>query len=334
MSDRDKSKEQLIEELASLRREVAQLRVTKTVFDAEQELFHALVTLWQTAKGSLMLKGVLQQVLKVTRQLTHAEDGSLFLLDAEGVVVESILARGATIRGQKQRLLGQVLDKGLAGWVGRHHQIGLIADTQEDERWLTLPYQPYQVRSAIAVPLLKGKTLVGILTLMHSQPGHFTRRSVYVMERIATAMALILDNVQLYSKYQPLGTLHPTKPSARETVNASQDLQARAAEFSEIGIYIIFKEGNFLYANPRLAEIFGYTFGELVSLESILDLVAVAHRKSVFQQLDRCLQGYSKNLSCKFMGQRKDGNLVNVEIYGTRTKLYGKSVAIGALRMQ
>lgn len=335
MSDRDKSKEQLIQELASLRREVAQLRVTKTVFDAEQELFHALVTLWQTAKGSLMLKGVLQQVLKVARQLTGAEDGSLFLLDADGVVVESILARGATIRGQKQRLLGQVLDKGLAGWVGRHHQIGLIADTQEDERWLTLPYQPYQARSALGVPLLKGKTLIGILTLMHSQPGYFTRKSVYIMDRIATAMALILDNVQLYSKHQPPDThLQPTRQSAKEIVNASQGLPTRNAEFSQIGIYIIFKEGNFLYANPRLAEIFGYTFGELVSLESILDLVAVAHRKLVLQQLDRCLQGYSKNLSCKFMGQRKDGNLVNVEIYGTRTKLYGKAVAIGALRIQ
>ncbi len=336
MSDRDKSKEQLIQELASLRREVAQLRVTKTVFDAEHELFHALATLWQTAKGSLMLKGVLQQVLKVARQLTCAEDGSLFLLDADGVVVESILARGATIRGQKQRLLGQVLDKGLAGWVGRHHQIGLIADTHEDERWLTLPHEPYQVRSALGVPLLKGKMLLGILTLMHSQPGHFTRKSVYIMERIATAMALTLDNVQLYSKHQPLGmqSLPPTRLSPIEAANSSQDSPTRGAEFSQIGIYIIFKEGNFLYANPRLAEIFGYTFGELVSLESILDLVAVAHRKLVFQQLTQCLQGYSKNLSCKFMGQRKDGNLVNVEIYGTRTKLYGKSVAIGALRVQ
>ncbi|MBO1351066.1 MAG: hypothetical protein EBE86_028545 [Hormoscilla sp. GUM202] len=38
MSDRDKSKEQLIEELAALRREAAALKITKQAFDAQNEL--------------------------------------------------------------------------------------------------------------------------------------------------------------------------------------------------------------------------------------------------------------------------------------------------------
>jgi GAF domain-containing protein len=97
------------------------------------------------------------------------------LLDADGLVTESLLARGATIREQRQRLVGEVLDKGLAGWVFRHRQVGLITDTVHDERWLTLHNQPYAVRSALGIPILKGKMLLGILTLMHSQPEHFGR---------------------------------------------------------------------------------------------------------------------------------------------------------------
>jgi PAS domain S-box-containing protein len=323
MSDRDRSKEELIEELEWLRWEVAQLKTTKIAFDAQHELFRSLVALMQTATGTLMLKSMLQQILNISRKLTGAEESSLFLLDADGIVTESILARGATIRGQKQRLVGVVLDKGLAGWVVRHRQVGLISDTVNDERWLTLPSQPYSVRSALGVPILKGKELLGILTLMHSQPGHFGPEAVTLMEMTAAQTALILDNVRLYAeRHQVDKELRPTE----EQLSNRED-------FSLIGIYIIFGEGNFLYANSRLAEIFGYTFGEFVSLESVLDLIALDDRKSFVNQMNQCIQGYSKCFCRKFRGQRKDGSLIHIEIYGTRTKLYGKYVIIGALKV-
>ena len=74
------------------------------------------------------------------------------------------------------------MDKGLAGWVKRHHQVGLIADTLEDDRWLTLPDQPYRVRSALAVPILRNGKMMGLLTLLHSRPAHFTDDSSSLMK--------------------------------------------------------------------------------------------------------------------------------------------------------
>jgi GAF domain-containing protein len=156
MSEQRATQEQLIKELTLLRRQVAELKSVKAVFDAQNELLRSLVTMLQTSNGTLMLRGLLQQTLNIARRLTSAEEGSLFLLDEAGVVTESILARGATIRAQKQRLIGEVLNKGLAGWVIRHRQVGLITDTLTDERWLTFHNQPYQVRSALCIPILKG----------------------------------------------------------------------------------------------------------------------------------------------------------------------------------
>jgi PAS domain S-box-containing protein len=157
---------------------------------------------------------------------------------------------------------------------------------------------------------------------MHSQPGHFSPETVKLMQMSADQTALILDNARLYTERQEVDK------EARPT----GELLPNEGEFSRIGIYILFGEGNFLYANSRLAEIFGYTFGELVSLESVLDLVATDSRRFFAEQMNQCLQGYSKNLSCKFRGQRQDGSRIDVEVYGTRTKLYGKFVIIGALR--
>jgi PAS domain S-box-containing protein len=326
MSDRSPTQNPLLQEITALRREVAYLKSVKTAFDAQHELLSSLVTMLQTSNGTLMLRGLLQQTLSIARRLTNAEEGSLFLLDESGVVTESILARGATIRSQKQRLIGEVLDKGLAGWVVRHRQVGLIADTLKDERWLTLHNQPYQVRSALCIPIVKGKHLLGVLTLMHSQPGHFTPESARLMQMTAQQMAVIIENAELYTKFQQAEQelqqkdLHPI-----EQEFSSED------ELTKLGIYIMFGDGNFLYVNHRFAEIFGCTFGELISLESILNLVATNNRDFVAKQINQCLQGQSQRLLCRFKGQRKDGRQMDVKISGTRTKLYGKFVIIGAL---
>lgn len=331
MSDRDKSKEQLIQELALLRRKVAALRTTKIAFDAQHQLLRTFVTTTQTASGTLMIRVLLQQIVNIAQKLTRAEGSSLFFLDANGIVIESILARGATLRGQKQRLIGEVLDKGFAGWVFRNRQIGLITDTMTDQRWLTLPNQPYDVRSALGVPILRGREVLAILTLMHSQPEHFRPESVNLMEMLTDLMALVLDNARLYTDRQHRDV--ESSPANHSTGYKLEGKSSSEGEFSLIGMYILFGEGNFLYASPRLAEIFDYTFGELISLESILQLVAIDNRKFVADQINQCIQGQSKSLSCRFRGLRKDSSVINVEVHGTRTKLYGKFVIIGALRL-
>ena len=70
-------------------------------------------------------------------------------------------------------LIGTVFRKGLAGWVVREREIGLVYDTHNDERWQTLSNEPFEVRAALALPIISGEMMLGILTLMHSTPGHF-----------------------------------------------------------------------------------------------------------------------------------------------------------------
>jgi PAS domain S-box-containing protein len=338
VSDFAKSNEQLIEELASLHQEVAELKVTKTAFDTLHELLKTLVTTGKTATGGLMLKAVLHQISKISNHLTNAEESSLFLLDANGSVIETILARGAIIRELKQKLVGEVLDKGLAGWVVRHRRIGLVTDTMNDDRWLTLPNEPYKVRSAMSVPILRGKDLLGILTLMHSQPEHFSSESAYLMQQAAEQMALILENALLYVDRQPpqleaRQTLQQEDKNVDKTndVYKIDELSDRKDKLSAFGIYIIVNEGKFMYTNPGVAAIFGYTVFEFITIASIFELVATHNRNRLAEQINKCFQAPGKSLACTFQGQRKDGSLIDIQIYGTKTKLSGKPVIIGIL---
>ena len=56
------------------------------------------------------------------------------------------------------------------------------------------------IRSALAVPILKGKDLLGILSLHHSQPEHFEPGMIEQMQATSDQIALTLENARLYGK--------------------------------------------------------------------------------------------------------------------------------------
>jgi signal transduction histidine kinase len=188
------------DELAALRREVAELRTREAALTAQQELLENLIVLVRAGPDATMLEATLQKMLEVSIRMSGAGSGSLFLLDEHGVVTNSILTRGNATVEQRRAIIGSVMDRGLAGWVARHRQVGLIADTRTDERWFTLPYEPYTLRSALAVPILRGGRLLGILNLLHTEPEHFDQADAHLMQLAAGQMALALDNARLYAE--------------------------------------------------------------------------------------------------------------------------------------
>jgi sigma-B regulation protein RsbU (phosphoserine phosphatase) len=187
-------------DLERLLREGTKLQSEQAAFQVQSKLLENFLEMARCSSEEEMLKSELQKTLEITTSLTGAEKSSIFLLDSNGVVTDSILARGDVSSEQRSQLTGTVLNKGLAGWVCRHCKIGLITDTETDDRWLTLPDQPYKVRSSLAVPIIRGKDLVGILTLLHSQPNHFNRDTANLMIGVADQIALCIENAKLYVK--------------------------------------------------------------------------------------------------------------------------------------
>ncbi|MCW6034677.1 GAF domain-containing protein [Spirulina subsalsa FACHB-351] len=327
MSDRDLSQlspAELIQEIETLRQEQAKLQKIKLAFDAQDELVRSLISMGRAATGRLMLRSMLLQTTKISIKLTEAEESSLFLLNQEGRVTESVLARGATLREERDVLIGKVLDQGLAGWVVRHRQIGLVRDTKQDERWVTLPNQPYTVGSALCVPILRGKVLLGILTLTHPKPEHFNQESAELIQMCATQMALALDNARLYMQ----------EHQQREKSQAEdEEYLERERDLSQLGMFIIADTGKFLYANNQVAEMFAYDFGELVALDSILKLVSTRHYHVVADQFSQCIKGFTSTLSCRCQGQKKNRHVMDIDLYATRTKFFGKYILIGVIEL-
>ncbi|MGD1804866.1 GAF domain-containing SpoIIE family protein phosphatase [Dapis sp. BLCC M126] len=194
------TEENLREELDLLRQEMAKVTEELAAFRLAQKVLTEVTTGCSSRPGGI-IKAALQKTLDVCADVTSTEKGSLFLLDpASKKIVDAILTRTEVTPEQRTKLIGSVLDKGLAGWVSRNLDIGLIKDTEDDDRWLTLPNQPYIVRSALGVPIINGQDLRGIITLLHSEPNHFTPRMAESMLATAEQIGLVLENARLYGQ--------------------------------------------------------------------------------------------------------------------------------------
>jgi GAF domain-containing protein len=181
------------------------LTVAQSAIELQTTLLKSSISYVQSVSGSLILKTTLKNILETFVKATHSEQGSIFLINEDGLIMESILARGPVTRDLKDLVISKVLDDGLAGWTLRHRQIGIIHDAIADDRWVQLPDQPYMVRSALAVPLIYGIEAIGIITLTHSQPNHFDDAIASLMQYSMGGITAIIVNAQLHADYRPLG---------------------------------------------------------------------------------------------------------------------------------
>ncbi len=102
-------------------------------------------------------------------------------------------------------------------------------------------------------------------------------------------------------------------------------------EQSLVGVYII-QDGRFAYANPRFAEMFGFTDpSEVVGEVAVSDLVQPEDRDKVSGNLRKRIAGEVDSINYAFVGRRRDGSPLDVEVYGRRMEHEGKPAVIGVI---
>jgi len=102
-------------------------------------------------------------------------------------------------------------------------------------------------------------------------------------------------------------------------------------EQSLVGVYII-QDGRFPYVNPRFAQMFGFASPEeVIDRVAVSDLVAPEARETVAENLRRRVSGEVEAINYSFVGQRRDGSRLDVEVYGRIMEHEGRPAVIGVL---
>ncbi|MCB8978954.1 MAG: GAF domain-containing protein [Ardenticatenaceae bacterium] len=184
--------------------DVTEARQAAQELENQKQLFETLVEIAHVVTQTPELDETLQSTLSIAVDTTAADTGSLFLFDEDQNITHRILA-WPNIDPELQVVVETaVLKKGLAGWVLQHKQSACVHDTTSDARWLNLGGQPYIVRSALAVPVLRKGSVLGILTLTHPNTNHFTEEKIQLMQLAADQISLAFTNAQMYAAEQRL----------------------------------------------------------------------------------------------------------------------------------
>jgi PAS domain S-box-containing protein len=131
----------------------------------------------------------------------------------------------------------------------------------------------------------------------------------------------------------PIGALGINRDIS-DRVNAEHKLAEEEARFRSlvenalVGIYMLRRE-SFLYVNPRFEAIFGYPAEELYSEVNVLDLVAAEDRSRLQRNIRSVLEGERLEQDYAFRGVRRDGVIIEVEVFGTLISWQGELAVIG-----
>jgi PAS domain S-box-containing protein len=176
---------------------------------------------------ALDLRTVLHRVLFLSMKNVGAISGSLIVVDENGQPVESAFLIPGQQHDQTTLQLRVTYEQGMAGWVARHKQPVLVLDTSKDERWLRRPDDSVTQtgpKSAVSAPIQARDQLVGVITLVHPQPGFFSEAHLELVSAIAGQAGIAILNARLYAESQRQARVMTAIAESAAAINASLQL--------------------------------------------------------------------------------------------------------------
>ncbi len=115
-----------------------------------------------------------------------------------------------------------------------------------------------------------------------------------------------------------------------DALRQSETMFRKITEKSIVGVYLI-QDDLFRYVNPKMAGIFGYTVDQLVDKKGPEDVVADEDWPTVRDYLRKRIAGEMESINYSFRGKKRDGEVVHIEVYGSRMDYHKRPAVIGTI---
>jgi sigma-B regulation protein RsbU (phosphoserine phosphatase) len=146
----------------------------------------------------LELRELIENILRLTAESVGAENSSLILINEAGQVYDAALVVNGSLVANAASQIGSQIERGLASWALREKQIIVVPDTARDPRWQpTSNGHTTESKSVLAIPLLYGDRILGVITLVHPIPDHFTQNDLNLVRAISEQAAIAVENARL-----------------------------------------------------------------------------------------------------------------------------------------
>jgi PAS domain-containing protein len=149
--------------------------------------------------SNLDLDRVLARVLQLATDMANAKRGSIFLLDLQSdeLIYRAALGRAKPLAEGGERAPFR-RGEGLVGWVIKYRQGVVIGDLDNDPRWVKLPDDSQEHKSALVVPLMANEDALGAMILLSPQYNAFGEDQLRLASAMAVQVGAAINNAELY----------------------------------------------------------------------------------------------------------------------------------------
>ncbi len=183
-------------------RDISQQKLAEGVWERRNRELALYSHVSQAFNSTLDLDQVLALVLEETCRTLEVTASSVWLHDPE---TDEVICRQATgplsdgVRGWRL-----APGQGIAGWVARHNQHVIVPDAPTDERYCgeVANKMGMELRSILSVPLAIKGNAMGALQVVDTAAGRFDAEDLALLEPMAAAAAIAIDNARLYEQAQ------------------------------------------------------------------------------------------------------------------------------------
>ena len=179
----------------------------------------------QELATTLDLRQVIEQVLQATTEIVSSAGASVWLWDEEEdeEKKDRLVCRAVSHDGQNRTPVNMYLapGQGVAGWTVQHEESVIVASVQDDPRFFrgTDEQTGFRTTSLIAVPLRVRGAVIGVLEVVNKQHGVFDTDDLALVETLAAAAAVAIDNA---------GLVEALRQHTTELQTSNEDLDAFA----------------------------------------------------------------------------------------------------------
>lgn len=161
-----------------------------------KRIFGVLFQLTKLVNSGVPLPTFLKAVAAAAVDLTSAQTCTVMLLDESRT--ELLNKAGHGLSAQQEVEIRFRMGEGVAGWVAEHNQPALIADVNDDERFVKVAGQATPIQSMLCVPLHSAEGVIGTLTLTADQKGKFGPDHVELMTYLGSSVVKDIENARLF----------------------------------------------------------------------------------------------------------------------------------------
>jgi phosphoserine phosphatase RsbU/P len=173
-----------VENARLYRRTVRQARTLKLLYEISREL-----------SSELELKDLLRKIGALTKRLIDYHRFGILLYDEQTRSLSAVISMKQDENIPERFTVP--IEQGVVGAAARQRETLLVPDVAHDPRYISV--NP-DTRSELAVPLVHGDRLVGVMDLESPRAGYFSEEHARLLGTLAPQMAIAIENSLLYER--------------------------------------------------------------------------------------------------------------------------------------